>query len=427
MSLLTALLLSALVSFGQQNQNPPAGIEAKAWLDSYEVDSGARLRLWVQLRNWGPETADEVRLLPFRSAALDPAEPACWKDGIPVCDADLQPTGGVYSLAAGETLTVSGAVVVRQSGAYRPVVTFRWMLRPQAQPALGAAPAAAASPRVRVDQVQLPALTVRGVSSYDFIKDILIPGLLPLTIALLGYVINQRDKRQQVWRENLERFQAYVTGYYLPIVQAAIALRRDTLAPPAALGADREMLLLYRLLVFLKKMRRLAEDKGGFLFRSRKAEDAAALAWAVFAYRSERVLGGASEKDWLLGRIDSDESIADFRTKFLSRWDSTGERLRKAAGEVVKWVEEQGVPAPFESYAASIGILAQIVEFENNRPMELWYDEKLTPPDENNWTELAEKLPRPPSPGLEDADLWQELRKALGNYRRNLGPGDAWS
>lgn len=221
---------------------------------------------------------------------------------------------------------------------------------------------------------------------------------LPLVLALLGYLFQRqqnkrdekfkqdqvdRDRHYQVWSSILPRFHQLSEKHYLPIVRSLrlVLERKPTIA---ALGdPDTMSQYLYELLLLLRRMAYLREDKGQIFFYSRTAESTVSLAWKVFVERVETRFGTVN-RDQALQIIRPTDSYFSFQKRFADPTDPTktraGQLHVKLRQELIDWINEGQANLKGEDFGKHLGlirIMKEAVYFEANRPFdEYWYGSK---------------------------------------------------
>ena len=150
--------------------------------------------------------------------------------------------------------------------------------------------------------------------SRDVLKDL----TWPIVLALLGYWFQrkqaerdalrrheetqrdlafkraqeERENRQQIWSSILPRFHELSESHYLPIVRSLRLITEKWSTDSAWLSNDQAVReYFFELLLFLRKMQFMREDRGQFFFSSRTAERVMSLAWKVFAERIQDEFG----------------------------------------------------------------------------------------------------------------------------------------
>jgi hypothetical protein len=110
----------------------------------------------------------------------------------------------------------------------------------------------------------------------------------PIVLAFLGYwfqrkqserdsqikrATEEREHRQQIWNSILPRFHELAERHYLPIVRSLRLVTEKWSNDPAWLNNDTSIReYLFELLLFVRKMQFMREEKGQFFFSSRTVE-----------------------------------------------------------------------------------------------------------------------------------------------------------
>lgn len=212
--------------------------------------------------------------------------------------------------------------------------------------------------------------------AYTVIKDL----ALPLLLAYLAYIFQKRQKdrddlvkqnaddreyKVQVRNIQLPRFQEYAEKHYLPIIASIRLLRRD-FEP----SEPRLELVLYRLAIFLKRMQRLREERGGVFFQDRKAESILQAAWFCFNHHVEEKLG-LENRDALLALTRLDEDFAGFQAKM------GNPVVREVLKNLKDWADLGANPQKggLTNCMDLAHIMQDVLSFETNRPLDqYWYN-----------------------------------------------------
>jgi hypothetical protein len=278
-------------------------------------------------------------------------------------------------------------------------------------------------------EVATPMLRFTGIArqAYLALKDL----ALPILLAFLAYFFQKRQKqretnaeeaakaretraaqereereyRAQVRTLQLPRFQEYAEKHYLPIVNSLQLLQREFNNS----GGDPGVMELYRLVLFLKRMQLLREERGGVFFQVLLAEKILQSAWFCFNAHVEKHLG-AAERDGLLAMIGADASYGNFQKNFEKSHGHT-----QILDKLKAWVglgadREKG---GFASCLDLAHILQSVLAFEINRPLNrYWYEGKS---DDLGLKDVAAyKIPTEP------ADHYTVLEKEIPVYRREV-------
>ena len=200
----------------------------------------------------------------------------------------------------------------------------------------------------------------------------------------------------------LPRFQEYAEKHYLPIIASIRLLRRD-FKP----SEPKPELVLYRLAIFLKRMQRLREERGGVFFQDRKAESILQGAWFCFNHHVEERLG-LENRDMLLALTRPDEDFASFRAK-------TGTPVvSHILNDLNTWVDVGADPEKggFANCLDLARIMKDVLSFETNRPLDQYWYNGSEPSDLLKFEDYA--IPTEPH------DSYTDLQRDIPDYLREL-------
>lgn len=218
-----------------------------------------------------------------------------------------------------------------------------------------------------------------------------------------------REYRVQVRNIQLPRFQEYAEKHYLPIVGSVRLLRREfdktwQIGGPSPAQLD---LLLYRLAIFLKRMQRLRDERGGVFFQDRRAESILQSAWFCFNHHVEEKLG-LERRDAILALTRLDEDFAGFQAK-------TGNPVvREVLTKLKVWVDMGLDPqrGGLMNCLDLTRIMQSVLSFESNRPLDQYWYDKSEGLDLDGFE--AYQIPAEPS------DRYAVLKREIPIYREDV-------
>jgi hypothetical protein len=227
----------------------------------------------------------------------------------------------------------------------------------------------------------------RSSATYDLAKDLAWPIVLLVLGAGAGlYDKSREDKRNraaelraqtiQTWNSMLPESHKLATKFYMPVEAAASALldHMDKRAGAIRIAdkpqqvANEERAFYYLLLLF-RRLRSLVNEKGGWYFKNRIAEE---LVTACLDNFVSRVLYDPVELQGKLslaiGDIDPREKLGEFRVKLQSH-SPEGERLREVQAAYAKWLTS----SECEPAVRNLKGMRVLLSYEMNRPYQYWY------------------------------------------------------
>jgi hypothetical protein len=264
---------------------------------------------------------------------------------------------------------------------------------------------------------------------YSVVKDF----TLPVVLAILAYLFNRRqsrrdqrareaesardqqvardretrETRQQIWSSQIPRFRTYAEKHYLPIVSNIRHLQKDFDSFTTASAADQNgevgVTLLFRLLLFLRRMVYLREEEGSVFFKVRRAEVVFQQAWWSLNFLVEKSLR-IDRRDQALALLAPDEPYHHFLE--VAEDEPVFEELRIA---MLLWI---GSGDEFVQSMALAQVMLAVLGFEANRPFdEYWYGS----PDEFEGKPVGEyKFPAEPKERIE------KLRMEYATYKKEV-------
>lgn len=181
----------------------------------------------------------------------------------------------------------------------------------------------------------------------------------------------QRASRQQVFSILLPESHGDARKYYLPMQAAAdmipLVYRRYKLHQKNASAAEE---LYYHLIVFVRRMRHIQLNIGGFHFLSLAGEDILASSWAGF----KRHLDQSASKE----RISEVLDLIEDPMLGLAAFNALVKKLapiNDVKKSVLDWIRKQ--PEKFEEALLYLQLFQLVLAFELNRVYELWYGRPL--------------------------------------------------
>jgi hypothetical protein len=239
---------------------------------------------------------------------------------------------------------------------------------------------------------------------YDNFKEL----ILPLTLALVGYLISrsqeERAQVSQTWNNMLPVSHKMATQYYTPMLAAVQRVfldsgKFDEPQDSSGMPNGDALSLYFHLLLTWRRYDRTIAEKGGIYFKSRMGEMLVLQAISEFrkAYKGETTTNPAvtqSQKN----QISRDREFrvkAIFRkispqmdlSQFMEVWEQPEDHRSEAAkvfhagwADFCSWYTEQAVRV---RVLALLRAFALILDFEMNRPYNKWYNsqEKLVVTD----------------------------------------------
>jgi hypothetical protein len=125
----------------------------------------------------------------------------------------------------------------------------------------------------------------------------------------------------------------------------------------------------YYLLLLFRRLRSLVNDKGGWYFKNRLAEELVTECLENFRtrvlYEPVELQGKLS---LAISDIDPREKLGEFRVKLQSQ-SPEGERLREVHAAYAKWLTS----AECELAVRNLKGMCVLLSYEMNRPYEYWY------------------------------------------------------
>ena len=347
-------------------------LSVHSWYRPSTLYKGDTLQLDLRLKNVSGGLLTNIEFVEFRipRSGFQPLGP-CWTGGVPSCR--RVPTGWMVdprlfplSLRAGDAITVGGPLPpvggVAGLGSYVIAGVVRWN---------GGDNTESVRP-IRVGPIQ--------VRSWPIDVLILVGGAvktlaLPIILAILGIYFQRHQANRsmvlETWNQMLPKSHALAETHYLPISLWSERLHGELLGHRDRHdGLDGCRKCFFYGVMFLRGMKKLRQDVGGFYFKNRSGERLVSDAWNLVNGAMELALTRGL-KDALLDEVDGTESYATFERKFLGPAEGT---FNSAETSFRKWCSSGGAAGYLGVLRAFYGIL----DCEMNRPYEFWYGESET-------------------------------------------------
>ena len=233
----------------------------------------------------------------------------------------------------------------------------------------------------------------RSSAAYDLAKDLAWPIVLLVLGAGAGLYDRSREDRRnraaelraqtiQTWNSMLPASHKLATKYYMPVEAAAVALLGAMEKRAYALkvaNEDQQVAneewAFYFLLLLFRRLRSLVNDKGGWYFKNRVAEELVSECLKGFRtrvlYEPVELQGKLS---LAISEIDPSEKLGEFQVK-LEKYGEEGERLREVRAAYAEWLTS----AQCEPAVRNLKGMRILLSYEMNRPYRYWYghSEKL--------------------------------------------------
>jgi hypothetical protein len=215
----------------------------------------------------------------------------------------------------------------------------------------------------------------------------------------------ERDRRHQIWASILPRFHELSERHYLPIVRSLRIVTEQWQGSDA--DDEKSSEYLYQVLMLLRRMKYLRDEKGQIFFSDRTAERVVSISWRLIVERVKAEFTTA-KYDAALRMIEPADTYLDFVEKAQKANNNLiyKDLLPKLRGWVT--TEKQGKPSDFNQYIQVLNVLKASFYFEANRPFdEYWYGSK---PDFGLKLDILDGLPTDPS------ETTEALRQTLKQY-----------
>ncbi len=128
--------------------------------------------------------------------------------------------------------------------------------------------------------------------------------------------------------------------------------------------------ILCGILVVLRRQREMARKIGGWYFKDRNGEDIVAGAWRIFFPRAEVWLR-RTELNSILERLEPQDNSVEAQRR-LNREPSAASSQQELQTGFRSWVDI----GEFRHVISLLHVLETVLDFEMNRPYELWYGSK---------------------------------------------------
>jgi len=337
------------------------GLVARLWIERNRVYTGQTIRLRITFDNRSGVPAD-IRVYDVQKPGFEPETDFRYlATGLPV---DFP-----IALPASGSVTIESALTPAGSSHGRFSVGMAYLF---------ARPNATRSASVILDPIEITSWYREQSSlvanrAYSVIKDLTLPVILAVLAYVLQRVQKDREMRQAIWTTQLPRMHDYAEKHYLPIVRSLRTVQSEyeklksnsSTTLPAGDGTKRYS---YILLVFLRRMRALREDKGGVFFKDRGGESVAQAAWFAF-YENVIATIGEDRYESALKELTLPTTYEDFSAASEPTLDNWHEKL-------VQWMNGAGNPQnSYEQCLELLRILQNVLSFEANRPFDaFWYE-----------------------------------------------------
>jgi hypothetical protein len=387
-------------------------VEVRGQLSSSSASKGEVVRFWITVHNGSAATVLDVRLehLDIPGFRL---ERRCWvQNASPDCGtpptlpdpADLANLDRIATkLEPGESRTIWGDLISDQiNHAQNLFAVIGWSSGKEGRSWSSASLGSAAS----ITEGQRLWSDVR-----DVVKDIGMPILLLLLSIVVGLQQRNREEKQkqldaqraqisQTWNQMLPESHRVAKKYYMPMIaslqetirrsEAYISQRATDLK-----GADaNKRRAFYHLTMFAWHAREVSWKIGGYFFRNRVGEKL-----AYYAFLKYYKLYGDDEstlrdRTKLLDLLVANSTLSSFTDLEASSPDI----WKNAWNSFQSWIDDRGTGTlPY------LKAFIEVVEFETNRPYELWYGQ--------NFLTCIDKETRSTLENLHSEDLSQEQIK----------------
>jgi hypothetical protein len=381
------------------------GVIAAAWVDPAEIQQGGEFRLWLSLENRSGATALGLRFLSFAMPGFRQAG-LCWEGGGPACVPQgpgrhpiLRPPSRIEK---GGALLLFGLVEpTGESRLFGATGAFSWHddMGGTFQGAILLPPVPISSPTERF---------WLGVGRFLlFLKDLLIPAAIACFAWFLKDLDDTRQRaerrreqrqedsaRQQArlddtWKLMLPKSHAYAEQHYMPVLSAADDFVSEVAGIKPNAPEEEWQRLLWRFLRLRRRMIHMGQTIGGLFFRNLQGEVLAAACWNQFGDAASQALDTVKQ-DQILVFVTSDETFAEFLEK-LTDPSSCPPATREALNRLVPAFRLWSKSGILQRNLPLLKIFAYILDYEANRPYELWYG-KPTPLLEHDFAAALRQL-----------------------------------
>lgn len=341
-------------------QTVPGGLTVTTRADRDRVYPEGHVRFWISIRNSSGAEVRAVHLLSFEGPDLSATGP-CWKKGVPACtllgDGRRVPQASA-DLRPGETVTFTADMLPDGDAAGKVSLTgvLGWELEGRQQSSF-----VTAGPVELVDRWG----ALRWL--YEILKDL----GLPLVLLFMGWYFRvselRRSQVQQTWSQMLQKSHENAEKYYMPLSSALLRIRVDA-AKPSTPASEEE--ILGDILMILRRQHEMALRIGGWYFKDRDGEEAMAATWRAFYLTAEKWFG-REDIEHLLERLGCGDKVAQIQDKLRREPSLIGiqSRLKSCFRN---WRSGQDFAVSLDLLA----ILEILLDFEMNRPYEVWYGQK---------------------------------------------------
>jgi hypothetical protein len=375
-------------------------LEVSGWIDRNQAYAGEPISFELYLRNasGAPITVNLARI------ALSDLEPSgkCWSPNRePVCS-DSGRVQFPLQLIGGASVSLNASLqATNWPETVAPEFLFRWQDKSRAQriAAIDLGP-------VRVTSSGVEPLARGARRLYRVLKDLALPLLLVAAGLFGGEIVKKHFKRRaeedekralvnQVWGSFLPKALADAQTSYMPMMSRMTQLIRtaaelealninDEAIMEAALDWDDDVveICLCKVIIFARFLGAVRAKIGGVHFRNLEGEAFVGLILRNFQLGLQAAIGEVKLAR-VLRAIKPSDDIATVHEKlgavrrFRNVTENTEGRaessdwLRKG---FVKWCRAE--PDSFFVHATLVGVCREVMGFEVNEPLAIWYDVK---------------------------------------------------
>jgi hypothetical protein len=182
----------------------------------------------------------------------------------------------------------------------------------------------------------------------------------------------ERERRHQIWASILPRLHELSERHYLPIVRSLRLVVDGWPAASVPTAEDEKTAeYLYQVLLLLRRMKYLRDDKGQIFFNSRTAERVVGLSWRIFV---KRVMSEFTvvQYEAVLRVIEPGDTYLDFLDRVRRSPQSRDLVNKDLLTKFKNWTSDD-----FGKHVQLLRVLKESFYFEANRPFdEYWYGAK---------------------------------------------------
>jgi len=406
----------------------------------------------VTLTNESGQELSGLRWTDFQAPGFRPAESRagtdCWRGNAPVC-VDGEPVESFPALSPGGSLTISARLApVASAGEYSLGGVLAWE-----QGGLRRSRAVVLGP-VKITSRWREGWLQAGRAIWTGLAGLALPVAVVLLTVWFQRKQNERQQRAQeaerqremglkVWESELDRIHDYAEKYYLGIINS---LRQFERSYEGRSDPDRLDEAVYWLLMYLRRWKRLRDEKGGIFFRDRTGERVVANARRLFDRHLDARMGKhVQQLERLLelfGPSDSREAVwtrllgakgaevwqparLGLGTQGGTRKALAGETPPEDCDEVLAclegWLEEEKSPSPFGDCYPLLRLVRRVMHYEVNRPFQaFWYETPQEGPDVKELNGLGKGF-QPLRESGRDENYSKTLNALLKNLSVYLG------